>query len=107
MEHYINSLSNRNLKTSKALLKNQAHQLIHERCVPSPSLVLTLMVTLAYDRGLKQRTRIMNIVFAAIIINMQLGEFRVQCQGKALSPAFFSQLKTALFSCAGVGSASE
>jgi len=42
------------------------------------------MVTLAYDRGLKQRTRIMDIVFAAIIINMQLGELRVQCQGKAV-----------------------
>jgi len=39
------------------------------------------MVTLAYDRGLKQ---IMDIVFAAIIINMQLGELRVQCQGKAV-----------------------
>jgi len=44
------------------------------------------MVTLAYDRGLKQSARIMDIVFAAIIINrsMQLGESRVQCQGKAV-----------------------
>ena len=44
------------------------------------------MVTLAYDRGLKQSARIIDIVFAAIIINMQLGELRVQCQtyGKAV-----------------------
>jgi len=42
------------------------------------------MVTLAYDRGLKQKARIMDIVFAIIIINMQLGELRVQCQGKAI-----------------------
>ena len=52
--------------------------------VPLLYLILTLMVTLAYDRGLKQSARILDIVFTAIIINMQLGELSVQCQGKAV-----------------------
>jgi len=42
------------------------------------------MVTLVYGCGLKQSARIMDIVFAAIIINMQLAVLRAQCQGKAI-----------------------
>ena len=42
------------------------------------------MVTLAYDSGLKQSAMLVDILFAAIIINMQLGELRYKCQGKAV-----------------------